>query len=50
MRIYSIVGMDIIGVLKHTIKTRKLSSGKLVGAASVFLKKQMSNKNVNSTP
>ena len=28
----------------------KLTSGKLVLAASVFLKKQFSNKNVNSTP
>ena len=31
-------------------KNRKLTSGKLVWAAAVFLKKQFSNKNVNSTP
>ena len=33
----------------NDVTNRKLTSGKLVWATSVFLKKQFSNKNVNST-
>ena len=33
-----------------TFNTEKITSGKLVWAASVFLKKQLNDKYVNSTP